>query len=342
MFLHSLLSINSRTTDSRGAATSAEFNVSLMPRPAACALIAIATFAPIAQDHPAPACDRSVAKSAEDSGREAMTRRDFAAAIDQFRQALSACPAETTILLELGNAHFMSQHLTEAAGIAEQVLRMDPDNAAALEIKGNVLYLEGSAQQAISTFIDLLERNPENEEAPYMLGRIYYQSGSLEKAIGQFQRLLELNPRSFKAYDNLGLCYQAEGDNDKAMHSFLTAIKLAAQDHPDYDSAYANLAELLLKLGDAEKAFGAASKAADRSPYSARNFYLGGRALEELGKIDLCLNWLQRSAALDASYPEPQYALARVYRRLGKASEAEEAQRKFLAAKAKIRKVALE
>jgi tetratricopeptide (TPR) repeat protein len=237
--------------------------------------------------------------------------------------------------LAQANAYFKAARLSEAKEIAEQVLRIQPGNESALEIKGNVEYLQGEVSTAIDTFISLLDMHPENQEAPYMLGRIYYQESRVDQAMGQFERVLKINPRSYKAYDNLALCYEAKGDNGKALRYFLTAIKLVENDHPEYDSAYANLADLLLKTGDAQKAFDAASKATKRNPYSARDFYLGAKALEQLGKFDLSLNWLQRSVALDPNYPEPQYLLSRVYRELGQPEKAEEARKKFLEAKAK-------
>ena len=130
-----------------------------------------------------------------------------------------------------------------------------------------------------NTFITLLDHYPNDEEGAYMLGRVYYQEGRIDQASGQFQRVLRINPKSYKALDNLGLCSQAQGDSEMATRYFLTAIKLVETEVPDYDWAYANLANLLLEKGDAEKAFAAASKAADRNPYSARDFYLGGKAL---------------------------------------------------------------
>lgn len=267
-----------------------------------------------------------------------LTLSIFAVACAAAQQPFKEDPASVEAKLELANDRFKAQRLSEAKELAEQVLRAQPGNAPALEIKGNVQYLQGDSAAAIRTFIDLLELHPENQEPPYMLGRIYYQEGNVDRAIGQFQRLLKLNPYSYKAYDNLGLCYAAKGDDDRATRYFLTCIKLVEKDHPEYDTVYADLAEFLLRKGDAEKAFGAASKAADRNPNSARNFYLGGKALEQLGKLDLCLNWLQRSVALDPNYPEPNYLLARVYRRLGQTGKSEEAQKKFLSAKAKTRK----
>src|SRR5258706_2106245 len=111
----------------------------------------------------------------------------------------------------------------------------------------------------------------------------------------------------------MGLCYQALGDGEMATRYFLTAIKMVEKDHHDYDWAYANLANLLLEKGEAQQAFAAASKAADRNPLSARNFYIGGKALCKLEKTDLCMNWLERSVSLDPNYPDPLYLLAKVY-----------------------------
>lgn len=272
----------------------------------------------------------------QQSARHAMQARQFDVAIQSFQSALSACPADRRLHIALGNAYFMGGHFQQAKDVALEVLRSDPGNAAALEIKANSEYLLGDSGAAIDTFIDLLDRHPENESAAYMLGRIYYQEDNIDQAIGQFERVLRLNAYSYKAYDNLGLCYEAKGDNDKATRYFLTAIKLVEKNHPDYDTAYADLAELLLKTGDTQKAFDAASIAANRNSMSARNFYLGGKALDQLGKTKLALNWLQRSAALDPNYPQPLYLLSRIYHKLGEKQKAEEAQQKFIALQAKL------
>jgi tetratricopeptide (TPR) repeat protein len=263
------------------------------------------------------------------------SKRDFDRAISTAQQYLKNDPASIPGRLTLANAYFMAQRLTEARTLALQILQIEPGQAAALKIKGNAEYLLGDTGSAITTFIDLLDRHPNDEDAPYMLGRIYYQTSMVDQAMGQFQRVLKLDAHSYKAYDNLGLCYEAKGDNDQALRYFLTAVKLVENDHPEYDSAYADLAELLLKTDNAQKAYDAASKAAKRNPYSARNFYLGAKALQQLGKFDLCINWLQRSIALDPNYPEPEYLLAHVYRELGEPEKAEQARKKFLEAKAK-------
>ena len=272
----------------------------------------------------------------QQSARHAMQARQFDVAIQSFQSALSACPADRRLQIALGNAYFMGGHFQQAKDVALKILRSDPGNAAALEIKANSEYLSGDSGAAIDTFIGLLDRHPENESAAYMLGRIYYQEDNIDQAIGQFERVLRLNAYSYKAYDNLGLCYEAKGDNDKATRYLLTAIKLVEKNDPDYDTVYADLAELLLKTGDTQKAFDAASIAANRNSMSARNFYLGGKALDQLGKTKLALNWLQRSAALDPNYPQPLYLLSRIYHKLGEKQKAEKAQKKFIELQAKL------
>jgi len=313
-------------------------------------------------------CDSIASQALRQSGQQAVESKQFGGAARNFQEAFDACPDEHSILLQLSevhlrlrefdqaiqaarqfldlepastigklalaNAYFMGQRLIEAQRQTSAILKSDPANPQALKLKGNIEYLSGHLDQAFNTFIALLDKHPNDEEGAYMLGRIYYQEGRIEQASGQFQRVLRINPKSYRAFDNLGLCYQSLGDSEMATRYFLTAIKLVENDAPEYDWAYANLANLLLEKGDAEKAFAAASKAADRNPQSARNFYLGGKALAALGKNDLSANWLERSVALDPKYPEPLYLLTRVYTQLGQAEKARVALEKFRVVKA--------
>jgi tetratricopeptide (TPR) repeat protein len=334
-------------------------------------LVCIATAVPAAAQGPAVdvTCDLINSLSLRNNALAALEKREYDVAVREFQRAWEACPKQAAILLELSqayahnrefphairaaqqfleaqpesipgrlalaNAYFMAQRLPEAQAECERVLKIDSYEPAALKMKGNIQYLNGEFEHAESTFVGLLDRHHDDEEGAYMLGRIYYMEGRVDYAIGQFQRVLRVNPQSYKAYDNLGLCYQARGETELATRHFLTAIKMVEKNHPDYDWPYANLADLLLENNDFEKAFAAASKAADRNPYAARNFYLGGKALCKLQKTDLCLNWLQRSVALDPNYPEPLYLLSKAYAQAGQEEKAREALEKFREVKAR-------
>ena len=253
-------------------------------------------------------CDSPRSIELTQEARQALSRRQYDTAAERFRQAMTACPQDRGLPLETAHALFMAGRFADALTASEAILRNDPGNAAALKIKGNAEYFLGQFSQATDTFITLLDRHPNDEEGSYMLGRIYYQEGNVDQAIGQFERTLKLNPKHYKAWDNLGLCRQARGENEKAMAHFLRAISLVEKDHPEYDWPYANLADLLVQNGDAERGFAAASKAANRNPNSARNFYIGAKALEKVGQ-DRSLSELgtalrcSRSELLGAAIP---------------------------------------
>jgi tetratricopeptide (TPR) repeat protein len=314
-------------------------------------------------------CNSSISEPLEREGSRAMSNRAFDPAAQFFLEAFEACPSKRSILLSLAqaqisgrkfdaairtaklyvdgekasveghlilaNAYFMAERLKEALAESEMILRDHPAEAAALKIRANASYLLGEFGMAKDTLIRLLDRHPEDEDGAYMLGRIYYQEGYTDLAIGQFERVVAINPKSYKALDNLGLCYQANGDDEKATRYFLAAIKLVDRNYPEYEWPYTNLADLLLKNGDAQRAFNAASKAVNRNPMSARSFYIGAKALDRLEKPELALNWLQRAVALNESFPDAWYFLAHVHRELNQTAKAEEALQKFRETKAK-------
>jgi tetratricopeptide (TPR) repeat protein len=282
-------------------------------------------------------CNQALSASLEAEARSAMSARDYQLAARRFEEAFRACPEKRESVagrVVLANAYLMAQRFKDARGEAEAVLREHPDEPAALKIKANAAYLSGDFATAKDTFIGLLDRYPTDGDGAYMLGRIYYQEGYIDLAMGQFERVLRLDSGSYKALDNLGLCYQANGEDEAATRYFLAAIKLVEKDHAGYEWPYVNLADLLLRRDDAQRAFDAASKAANLNPLSARGFYIGAKALNQLGKTELALNWLQRAIALNASSSESWYLLARIYRNLQQNDKAEQALHKFRELKA--------
>lgn len=223
----------------------------------------------------------------------------------------------------------MAQRWEDCAPLLERILKAQPGNIAALRLKANNQYMLGDISSAEQILLGLLDRSPNDAEAAYMLGRMYYMDNRAEYALGQFQRVVRVDPKHYKAWDNLGLCYQALGQTDTAIRHFLTAIKLVDTAHPDYDWPYANLSELLLEENRDQEAYQAAMQAAKRNPGSARNFFLGGKALLRLNREQDAAKWLERSIALDSAYPEPLYVLGQLYMKTGEKEKAAELLKRF-------------
>lgn len=261
-----------------------------------------------------------------DHGRRSYQDRQYSSAATDFTRALDVCPASErkALLLNLGQAQLLAQQFSSALKTFARLLALDPRNGAALKLEADAHYFSGDDRAAERSLLAAINIDPRDHEAMYKLGRMYYQQSRYQEARDQFLQVLALDPGSYRAYDNLGLCYEALNEPEKAMSSFLKAIELVHADHPDYDWAYANLANFLINRGEYRRAFDLAVEAARRNPQSPRDFYLGAKALTKLDQWETSVRWLKRSIELDPEYPEPHYLLGKVYSRQGKTQEAQQ------------------
>jgi tetratricopeptide (TPR) repeat protein len=274
---------------------------------------------------------------------QALARQDYEArrydqAALQFARAVTACGPSAPLLLALGQAQLLVPRPADAIASLDRIPTDSAEYVPALKVKAKALYLLARDAEAEETLKRASTRAPSDAEIPYSLGRMYYQQGRHVEAAESFRRATTLDPRNYKAWDNLGLASEALGDVAQAQQHYLKAISLVYKDHPDYDVVYANFADLLIKLGNFQRAFDLAAEAAQRNPDEPRNFFLGGKALLQAGRSDLSLRWFEQAIKLDPDYPEPQYQLSLVYRRLGRIEEADRMLKSFQAAAARAPK----
>lgn len=226
------------------------------------------------------------------------------------------------------------QQFPEALRVIDHCLQLEPARTPALVLKGNLLYLLSRDTEAIALLEDVLKREPGRADARYALGRMDYANGRHPQAIEQFQAIVRADPEHYRAWDNLGLALEGVGRIDDAIAAHLKSIALVATAHKDYDWAYANLAELLMKQNQNRRAFDLAVEAVERNPSSARNAYLAGKALTRLDKWPQAERWLKRSADLDPNYAEPHYLLGQYLVRSGQRELADQEFARFKALRA--------
>jgi tetratricopeptide (TPR) repeat protein len=270
--------------------------------------------------------------------RRAYDERRYDQAATHFTRAVSACGPSAPLLLALGQAQLLAQRPADALASLDRISTEDPDYVPALKVKARALYLLARDREAEETLKRAAARASADAEIPYSLGRIYYQQGRHAEAAEAFRRATALDARAYRAWDNLGLASEALGDVAQAQQHYLKAIALVHKDHPQYDVVYANFADLLIKIGNFQRAFDLAAEAAQRNPGEPRNFFLGGKALVQLGRSDLSVRWFEQAIALNADYPEPHYLLAQAYLKLGREADAERELKSFQTAAARAPK----
>ena len=265
----------------------------------------------------APGCSDFLQQSVKQIQQE-----QFPAAILSADAGLSKCPSDTTLQLAKARALMLSKQFDAAVQTLNAVLTVAPSDVEALILLGQVQYLSNHDTDAAAAFQKAITAAPDKPDPHYWMGRLAYEDGRIPQAKEQFEAAIKLDGGYFKAYDNLGLCYEALSDTPHAVQSYVKALSLVYKDHPEYDSVYLNLAALMLKQGANQRAFDLAAEAASRNPHNPRSFFLAGKALEQAGKADASLQWLNKAVAMDPVYPDPHYLLARVYREQGKDAEA--------------------
>ena len=201
----------------------------------------------------------------------------------EFTRAVDACGATAPLLLALGQAQLLALRPADALATLDRVPVDGPDYVQALKVKAKALYLLRRDPEAEDALKRAAARATADAEIPYDLGRIYYQTGRHTEAAESFRRAIALDPRAYKAWDNLGLALEALGDSAQAQQHYLKAIALVHKDHPRYDVVYANFADLLIKLGNYQRAFDLAAEAAERNPERAAQLLSRRKSAREAG-----------------------------------------------------------
>jgi tetratricopeptide (TPR) repeat protein len=272
------------------------------------------------------------------AARAAYDARRYDQAVVEFTRAVTACGASSPLLLALAQSQVLAKRPADAVASLDRIPQDDPDYVQGLKVKARALYLLARDPEAEAVLKRAAARAPADAEIPYHLGRLCYQQGKHVEAAESFRRAIALDPGAFRAWDNLGLALEALGEVTEAQQHYLKAIALVHKDHPTYDVVYANFAELMIKLGSSQRAFDLAVEAAQRNPDEPRNFFLAGKALVQAGRSDVSVKWFEQAIVLNPDYPEPHYQLSQVYRRLGRADDAQRALKAFQAATARAPK----
>jgi tetratricopeptide (TPR) repeat protein len=275
---------------------------------------------------------------AQTLARHAYDERRYDQAATLFAHAVTACGASAPLLLALAQAQLLAQRPPDAIESLDRIRSDSAEYVPALKVKAKALYLLARDVDAEDTLKRAAARAPNDAEIPYSLGRIYYQQSRHAEAAEMFRRATAMDARDYKAWDNLGLASEALGDVAQAQQHYLKAISLVYKDHREYDVVYANFADLLIKLGNFQRAFDLAAEAAQRNPGEPRNFFLAGKALVQAGRSDLGVRWFEQAIKLDPDYAEPHYLLSQAFRKLGRLADADRELKSFQAATARAPK----
>jgi tetratricopeptide (TPR) repeat protein len=214
------------------------------------------------------------------------------------------------------NKGMSPQHMTQARGLFERALTIDPRSVGALVGMANVDVIVGAGLQtddrparlsaAETNAIKALALAPDHALAHLLLGAVYLFTNRAAQGIAECERALVLDPNMADAHGARGLAKFLAGRAAETEGHILEALRLSPRDIFAYMWMYC--------VGRAKIQLGADAEAVDwlrRSIEANRNFPVAhfefAGALALLGSLEQARKAVQTGLALDPSFTLRRY-----------------------------------
>lgn len=182
----------------------------------------------------------------------------------QFQNCVSATELSEDYF-DIASNYYVSNNYAKALEYIDLVLKFDPNNAKATELKSKILpdetksdnlTIEQTAKILSTTqgtsieIIDIEKKNIDNViyDANYYntKGQEFYRKKELEQAIQYFQKAIKIDKRNAVAYNNLAMTFWAQNNTAGAINYFKKSNSLNRR----FTQPLVNLSMLYKQLGD--------------------------------------------------------------------------------------------
>ncbi len=248
---------------------------------------------------------------------------DFPKSIAEYRSILGRQPGALKPLLLLGLTSELAGQEEAAAGWYRQA--KDSGQAAGYLGLANYLQRAGKTAEAIATLDELIRKDPKNTSACELKGRIQLAARQFQAAIETFTLLDRLAPG--RGAGLLTEAYLQQGDNEKAAEVSQRLIR----QFPGVPLGYLCLSSVQEKAGQLGEAITLLKEAARRIDNNLPLRLRLGELYEKSGNLQAAVQTYEGiSQAQPDCYPA-LFALGAVYERLGKREQAIRLYRQALA-----------
>ena len=246
-------------------------------------------------------------------------QNDFAAASAALHVEINADPRNVEALAWLGIVELAADRPEDAAGPLDQAAVLAPKDA-------NILFLQGKTHALLSqkAYQALYKLDPDSWHVHRALAENFAASGESEKAIAEYEAAIRKEPGNADLYEEL-----AEQDQKLSrVEAARTAYEQALRLHPRSAIALYNLGKIDVETGKPALGIPLLEQAVEAHAVAApAHFYLG-LGLAEVGRNDQAVDALNTALSSNPSAfirESALYQLARVYQKLNRKQDAEQA-----------------
>jgi tetratricopeptide (TPR) repeat protein len=148
-----------------------------------------------------------------------------------LREWVRSEPDNADAHFQLGSYLYRAERLEESEAQMEEVFRIDPEHAQALNFLG-YSYAERGIE--LERALDMIQRALQSDawNGAYLdsLGWVYYQMGRFEEARGPLEQAARTYPNDPTVLDHLGDMYAKVGERELALAAWTRAIDAGAED----------------------------------------------------------------------------------------------------------------
>ena len=223
-----------------------------------------------------------------------------AAAIEKYRQALTASPNFPAALQNLAGLLNETGQPAEAIGLCERLVEIDPASAEAQITFASALGGLGRFEEAIPYCQEALRLKPNFARAHTNLGNALGGLGRFEEAVAHYREALRLQPELAEVHNNWGNALAGLGRVEEAVAHYEEALRLK----PDDANAHDNLGNALAGLGRSEEAVAHLEEALWLQPDDAKTHNHLGSTLAGLGRFQEAVAHYKQALRLKPDYLE--------------------------------------
>ena len=223
-----------------------------------------------------------------DAANAALTRGNFAVAIELFKKVLAADPKHKTAGMNLGRAYMALRQTDKAIEVFKTQAEMNPYEEYAYTSLGWAYSADRRYDEAAAAYNKALEINPLSEYGHAALGAMYAEAHQYEKAVPELEKAVSIKDDNPGLQISLGDAYLNTGQDDKALAAFDRAIELSATPEVWNDIAY----QLSLKKVHLDRAQQYSESAVTAIAAGLRNATLNQLNNRDLASVSaLVANW---------------------------------------------------
>jgi len=211
---------------------------------------------------------------------------------------LSGRHAEAAAALARARVALNNDRPQDAERIAEEILRFDPRNAAALQVRGCALMMQKRAGDAVAP-LQAAAQGLRDGESDTLLAMALRQTGRIDDALSRLKRATKRQPPYAPAFHELGYLLMLLENYDEAIETLRRGIEIA----PMMPQLSIQLGEVLLRRRSYREAKAAFGRALEIVPQTADALFGLARAHQSLGETAPAAAFYRRCLVLAPDDP---------------------------------------